>query len=638
MNVRHHCVPACRNLSRPSLVSSFKRRLNNRSPNLQAFSGRRGAHPAALTSKGFLFSIHDDFPGYLPENGRRYYGGQAIMILGLDVGGTHTDVVLMGDSGLMEAVKVPTRHDNLFETVVGGIDAVMAGRPPDDIGRIVLSTTLTTNAVVQGNVPPVGVIVSGGPGIDPAAHRISDHYYPVAGAIDHRGRERQSLDLNQIRRIADDLAANDIRHVAVVGKFSTRNPVHELAVEELLADTCEVIFCGHRLSGMLNFPRRIATSYLNAAVYPVHMAFYAAVMRSLKERGLAVPIRILKADGGNMSFDASVKAPAQTINSGPAASVMGAMVFSSETEETLIMDIGGTTTDMAILVNDAPLLDPVGIALGGYQTLIRSLNTYSVGIGGDSALRVPESTLTIGPDRRGPAMGYGGPAPTPTDAMMILGLTGGDGDREAARSGFRPLADALGMRVADAARHVFDETCRLIVAHAQRMIDGINSRPVYTVHEVLEGYQVDPKLITVMGGPALPFARRIEELSDFQVGVVPKSGVANAIGAALARTTSDVTLFVDTQQGFAVAPEEGVRQSIGSDFSLADARALALALLKDKAIRNGANADHLEMEVVEEQSFNMVRGFYTAGKNIRIRAQIKPGLIHGFENISRTFI
>jgi len=137
---------------------------------------------------------------------------------------------------------------------------------------------------------------------------------------------------------------------------------------------------------------------------------------------------------------------------------------------------------------------------------------------------------------------------------------------------------------------------------------------------------------------SLPFARRIEELSDFRVGVVPKSGVANAIGAALARTTSDVTLFVDTQQGIAVAPEEGVRQQVGGGFSLDDARKLALSLLRDKAIRNGANPEHLEMEVVEEQSFNMVRGFRTTGRNIRIRAQIKPGLIYGYENISSTFI
>ena len=89
------------------------------------------------------------------------------------------------------------------------------GCSPDDIGRIVLSTTLTTNAVVQGNVPPVGVIVSGGPGIDPALYRLSDHYYQVSGAIDHRGRERQALDHHQIQGVADELAAKDVRHVAV---------------------------------------------------------------------------------------------------------------------------------------------------------------------------------------------------------------------------------------------------------------------------------------------------------------------------------------------------------------------------------------------------------------------------------------
>jgi len=560
------------------------------------------------------------------------------MILGLDVGGTHTDVVLMGDTGLVGAVKVPTRHDDLFQTVVGGIDAVMAGRSPDAIHRLVLSTTLTTNAVVQGNVPHVGVIVTGGPGIDPEFYRLGTHYYHVRGAMDHRGRERQPIDIDEIRSIVRELAAQRIRHAAVVGKFSTRCPAHELAIEKLLADTCDVVFLGHRLSGLLNFPRRIATAYLNAAVYPVHIAFYTAVKRSLAERGITAPIRILKSDGGNMSFEASVGAPAQTINSGPAASVMGAMVFSSETEETLVMDIGGTTTDMAILVNAAPLLDPVGIALGGYRTLIRSLNTHSVGLGGDSAVRMNGRDLCIGPDRLGPAMGYGGPEPTPTDAMMILGLVGDTGDRDAARQGFQPLAAALGMTVDAAARHVFDEICRRILAHARRMIDDINSRPVYTVHEMLEGYRVGPKLITLLGGPALPFARRIEELSDFRVGVVPKSGVANAIGAALARTTSEVALFVDTQLGVAMAPEEGVHQSVGSGFQAAQARELALSLLREKAVRNGASPDHLEMEIVEEQSFNMVRGFRTMGKNIRIRAQIKPGLIHGFENISRTFI
>ena len=521
------------------------------------------------------------------------------MILGLDVGGTHTDVVLMGDTGLVGAVKVPTRHDDLFQTVVGGIDAVMAGRSPDAIHRLVLSTTLTTNAVVQGNVPHVGVIVTGGPGIDPEFYRLGTHYYHVRGAMDHRGRERQPIDIDEIRSIVRELAAQRIRHAAVVGKFSTRCPAHELAIEKLLADTCDVVFLGHRLSGLLNFPRRIATAYLNAAVYPVHIAFYTAVKRSLAERGITAPIRILKSDGGNMSFEASVGAPAQTINSGPAASVMGAMVFSSETEETLVMDIGGTTTDMAILVNAAPLLDPVGIALGGYRTLIRSLNTHSVGLGGDSAVRMNGRDLCIGPDRLGPAMGYGGPEPTPTDAMMILGLVGDTGDRDAARQGFQPLAAALGMTVDAAARHVFDEICRRILAHARRMIDDINSRPVYTVHEMLEGYRVGPKLITLLGGPALPFARRIEELSDFRVGVVPKSGVANAIGAALARTTSEVALFVDTQQGIAVAPEEGIRQQVGGGFTLEDAKALSLSLLRDKAIRNGANPDHLEMEVVE---------------------------------------
>ena len=554
------------------------------------------------------------------------------MLIGLDVGGTHTDVVLLGSEGVADTIKVPTDPSNLFDSVLTGLDAILAKTDPSIIKRVVLSTTLTTNAVVQDKIPKVGMIVSAGPGINPEFYRTNDHFYPVTGSIDHRGREVDAIKPDEILDVSHKLKSAGVRIVGIVGKFSVRNPAHEMEIKSLLGDGFDAVFLGHRISGGLNFPRRIATTYLNAAVSPLHREFYQAIEQSLKQKGLTVPIRILKADGGNMSFGSSTNFPVQTILSGPAASVVGAMPFAEENKEVLVLDIGGTTTDMAILINGVPLLNPLGIAVGDYQTLIRSLETHSIGIGGDSCVRVENGDIKIGPDRKGPAMAYGGPVPTPTDALFILEKTA-DGDREKSMAGFEPLASALGLSVTDAAQKILNRTSRLILLEARKMVRRINRKPVYTVHEMLEGHKVKVTDVLVLGGPAVHFAECIREVSDFGAKVVPRWSVANAIGAALARTTSEVILFADTEQGVATAPGENFRQEIPKDFTKDEAIAMALDLLREKALKRGANPDYLEMEVVEDQEFNMVRGFYTTGKNIRIKVQVKPGLIHGYDKL-----
>ncbi|MCP3955221.1 MAG: hydantoinase/oxoprolinase family protein [Desulfobacterales bacterium] len=559
------------------------------------------------------------------------------MIIGLDVGGTHTDVVLLGSEGLVRSVKIPTDTTDLFKTVLEGINRITDGIAPDTIQRLVLSTTLTTNAVVQGKTPTVGMIVTGGPGIDPKFYRPCDQYYVAAGAIDHRGRETAAIDPSQITGIAKQLTAKGIELVGVVGKFSTRNPAHEMAIAKLIEARFQKVFFGHRVSGDLNFPRRIATTYLNTAVYPIHREFFSAVKKSLVQKGLTVPIRILKADGGNMNLDASIDFPAQTILSGPAASVMGCLAFAPDEEECLVMDIGGTTTDMAVMVNNAPLLDPKGTEIRPLKTLVRSLKTLSIGVGGDSAVRVTNGDIKVGPERLGPAMAYGGPGPTPTDAMLVLGIIKGEG-RAAAEQGIAGLAGSLGQTIHETAERIFNRTCEKILEQAWQMVDRINSQPVYTVHEMLEGHSVRPEKILVLGGPAAGFAHRLEKLSGLKVGVVPRWEVANAIGAALARTTTEVLLRADTQQGVALAPEEHYHKRIKSSYSMEKARQQTLELLKAKALAMGANPGHLELEIVDEGVFNMVRGFNTTGKIMHVKAQIKPGLIHGYDPIAGSLI
>lgn len=556
------------------------------------------------------------------------------MIIGLDVGGTHTDVVLLDEEGLRRRIKVATNSASLFDAVSSGLAHITRDIPPGRISHAVLSTTLTTNAIVQKKMQPAGMIVTCGPGVDPAHFRTGEHYYTVGGAMDHSGREIARLDENAVLDAARRMKEAGIKYVGVVGKFSIRNPAHENRIRDLVDPMFEKVFLGHNVSGNFSFPRRIATAFLNASVYPVHKGFFEAVRQSLEQKGIALPIYILKADGGTMGFETSVDFPAQSILSGPAASVMGSIAFAPADAETLVLDIGGTTTDMAVLINGVPVLAPQGIEIDEYKTLIRALHTQSVGVGGDSIVRVEEGHLFIGPERCGPAMAYGGPGPTPTDALFVLGKARG-GDRQKAESGIRSIAEKLGISTEDAARRIFDQTCREILDYAREMINRINSKPVYTVREALHGHRIKPTHLLVLGGPAPQFAEQLGAISGYTVRQVPQWDVANAIGTALSRTTCEVTLFADTYKLEASAPEEMFVQSLTPGFTITQARSLAEELLKKKAIREGAGKQDLETDLLEELSFNMVRDFRMIGKNIRIKMQIRPGLIHQYRQIAR---
>ncbi len=555
------------------------------------------------------------------------------MIIGLDVGGTHTYAVLLSNKGVEKSVRVTTDHEDLFSTVLSGFTQLLESVDPAQIERAVISTTLTTNAIIQQTMAPVGMIVSAGPGIDPEFFRTGDHYYAVSGSINHRGREKAPVNEMQIQDIAKKMVDDGIQYVGVVSKFCVRNPSHEILIKRILNKYFKKIFLGHHVSGNLNFPRRIATTHLNAAVFSLHKSFFEAVKKSLVEKGLTVPIRILKADGGTMSLETSMNFPGQTVLSGPAASIMGAIPYAPEGQDAIVLDIGGTTTDIAFLVDKAPLLEPVGIQRGSYKSLIRSLRTDSKGIGGDSVLRVKDGNLTIGPDRQGPAMAFGGPLPTPTDAMIVLNVMD-TGNREKAVAGIETIARQLGLSIEDAAEKVFKTCCTIILKKTFVMIDQINSQPVYTVHDFLEGYKLSPQKILVLGGPAPFFAQKIEDLYQIDTLAVPNSPVANAVGAALARTTCEVSLYADTEQGIVTAHEEDFAEPISKTFSEDDLMETAYTLLREKAINAGADPENLEeVEVVEFQKFNIIRNFSPRGKIFRTKMQLKPGLIKGYETV-----
>jgi len=548
------------------------------------------------------------------------------MIVGLDVGGTHTDVVVIQGKEILCKVKVLTDEEDLLKTVCFGVIQAIQGLEVQSIERVVVSTTLATNAIVQDKIEPVGVLVASGPGINPWAYVIGEHYYPVSGAVDHRGIELASINDVEVLEIGKELSYKNIPNLALVSKFSVRNPGLEFKMRDLLADNFQSVTLGHKLSGHLNFGRRIATAYLNAAVTQISRKFYNAAKGCMEKEGIRVPLEILKADGGTMAQEVTEQYAVETILSGPAASVMGTLTFADQTKEEVVLDIGGTTTDIAILVDGVPLLKPLGIRMGGFNTLVRGLRTFSLGVGGDSWVRLEGGELKVGPERKGRALAYGGPEPTPTDALIALGLAQG-GQKRRAIEGIGRLAERMGESLEETAEQVVSKTCALILETVNALVERVNQQPVYTIHELLEGRQVNPSGLIVIGGPAKELAPRLESMSGWQARVPPDYDVANAIGAAMARTTCEVTVMADTDRRYVIAPEEGYVDTIDWRATKKEVIRIAFDLLRKKALRLGAREENLQMELLEDHEFRMVQGFYPVGRNIRVRAQVKPGLI-----------
>ncbi|MEJ2588811.1 MAG: hydantoinase/oxoprolinase family protein [Deltaproteobacteria bacterium] len=548
------------------------------------------------------------------------------MILGLDVGGTQTDAVLVEEGQVVRATKTPT-GDDLLATLREAVDHTLCDLDPKRIKRMAFSTTMAINAIVQDRLEPTGMIVSAGPGMDPEWFSIGPSFHVVDGCIDHQGYEVKPLDEKDVRGALSRIQDMDLRVLGLVGKFSVRNPIHERQMAQWAGEAFLHRSMGHLNSGILNFPRRIATTYLNAALYPVQKQFSDALNRILEEKGLLASRYILKPDGGTLPLDQGNVLPARTAQSGPAASVMGALALDGCEGTTLVLDIGGTTTDMAVILDGVPLMNPHGIKLGGYQTLIRSLLTHSLGLGGDSEVCVGKNgALRIGPQRKGNPMALGGPAATPTDAMIALGLLN-VGKREGAVAAMDRLGESMGMTGGDAAERVLTHMAHTISDSAEAFLREINSRPVYTVHEVLEDTRIDPTSVLVMGGPAPEVSPYLARSLNLPCRVPPHHDVANAVGAAVARVTTSVTLQADTQRGKVIIPEANFEEDVGASFDLAAAVDLGQKILGERAHLLGADQRSLETVITERQMFHMIRRGRITGRNIRLKLSVVPGLV-----------
>ena len=599
-------------------------------------------------------------------------------VLGIDAGGTHTDAVLlacpvMADGAgapaapvarLMGCAKVRTRHDDLprsVREVLAELAKSSMGKaaPQCDFGRITrvtLGATLAVNALVQNRADRVGLAVSAGPGLDPHRFTLGRHVCVVPGGLDHRGVEVSPLRTDALHEAAASWQAEGVAAVACVSKFSPRNAAHEQAMAEAVRHAAPQmpVTEGHRLSGRLNFPRRLATAYFNAAVGRLHGEFLDAVEAALAGAGIRAQVRLLKADGGAVPLELSRREPVQSILSGPAASVMGVLALCHGSDAmrqgcSLLLDMGGTTTDMALFVGGSPVVDRDGMRLQGRRTLVRSLATVSIGVGGDSLITVDATAgadmplvrrVKVGPLREGPAVAFGGTQPTLLDALNVLNssdtspsatTTSPDfladalaGDVSASESGIAALAAQHGLSVLELAQMAVDDALQQVAAAAQALTEGVNARPIYTLAALKALREARPTHAWLVGGPACCVAHRLSQALGMPVQTPPHADVANAVGAALTLPTDALELYADTGCLVLTVPALDITERIGKSYSLNEARQRACDLLRARL--EAAGESGARVEVTEADIFATLDDAGHGSRDIRIVCQVVPGL------------
>lgn len=331
-------------------------------------------------------------------------------LLGVDTGGTYTDAVVFDEAAdsVVASAKALTSRPDLAIGVGAAIDAAIseAGVDVSEIAMVSLSTTLATNALVEGQGGRVALVVIGfdeaelgRAGLSEALG--SDPVIRLSGGHNHAGGEVDVLDLDALRAALDHVDAG-ITGFAVAASFATRNPAHEVAVRDLIRDlTGKPVSCSHDLSQALGGPKRALTAVLNARLIGMIDRLITACEAHLHKVGITARLMVVRGDGALVSAAVAREKPIETILSGPAASIAGASWLSGETDA-LVSDIGGTTTDVCLLRAGRPKIDPQGAQVGPFRTMVEAVAMRTTGLGGDSEVHVVEGLdgrLRLGPRR-----------------------------------------------------------------------------------------------------------------------------------------------------------------------------------------------------------------------------------------------
>lgn len=548
------------------------------------------------------------------------------MLLGIDVGGTFTDAVIIDGANVVSWAKRRTTKDNLMNGITEALGAVLVDIDSAQIEQVTLSTTVVTNTIVEHKEQPVDLYVVTGPG------RNVDDIFPVRpvylkGYTDHRGIVVESTKCEAINHIAHTVQSRSGTNLAAVSaKFGVRNPKEELDVTNALSAMYDTISTGSSLSGNLNFPRRTISAYFNSAVTDVFNRFRQAVRDALVAHNITAPVYILKADGGSLPIDTIASVPVETVFTGPAATVLGLEALRSATlGHTVALDIGGTTTDISLWKQGEPLMTKEGVSIRNYPSAVRSFAVTSVGIGGESVVRYNNGNLTVGPERVGPSVALGGIEPTLGDALIVLGKAQ-YGDGQKAYDGIAQIdstidATTMAQRIVNVAVQVIQEGIDTVVAKE-------NKRPIYVVADIVHPDPFVPAQLVIVGGTAASLGPIIGDQLGLPIHIPSDAAVANAIGAGVANHTMAITIHVDTKRRTMVVPELGIQDTSSHLRSAQAVEEVAYSLLREAAKEQGlVTSDVLpDIETISVEDFPVVDGWQSMERIITVKVQLQAGV------------
>ena len=510
--------------------------------------------------------------------------------IGVDVGGTNTDAVIMDGQQVLSAHKTPTTAD-LSEGIVSAIGAVLdrSGIEANAVGQVMIGTTHFTNAFIERRgLMPVGVLRIALPssrGVLPltdwpedTAKVVRGQHYLVRGGYRFDGGVADELDEQAVARAARDMRASGLKTVAITGLFSPVNADMELRARDIVfneAPDLDVTLSSK--IGRMGILERENAAIMNATLAGLSRQVVRSFRSALAELMIEAPFYISQNDGTLMNADTVERYPVLTFASGPTNSMRGA-AYLSGLKDALIVDIGGTTTDIGMLRNGFPRESSLTLGIGGVRTNFRMPDVLSLGLGGGSVVAGSEPELRVGPESLGyrltsEALVFGGPTICATD----LAVAGGYADL-----GSRSLVAHISKRMVAAG-----------MAEIHRVLaDGVDRMKT----------SAEPVPLVLVGGGSL-LAR--DGLPGVSTTVLPDhAGVANAIGASIAQVSGETDrVFAYESTGREAAIETAVSEA------------------KDRAVEMGADAESLDILDIEE-----IPLAYMPGGAVRIRVKVAGNL------------
>lgn len=503
------------------------------------------------------------------------------MRIGIDVGGTNTDAVLIDGTQLVASFKTPTTPD-LLSGIDRALRGVLPGGREGEVEVVMLGTTHFANALVQakGLTPTAAVrlaLPSGAalpPFVDwPEALRekVDGGAYMLPGGYEFDGREMAPFEASEVRRVARAIRANGIRAAAISSAFSPiKDDMERAAADILLEENPDLRLTRSSDIGSVGLLERENAAILNATLLPLAEEVVDALGAVLRSTGLRCPFYLTQNDGTLMSRDYARRYPVRTISSGPTNSMRGA-AFLSGVKDAMVIDFGGTTTDIGVLIGGFPRPAAKTVTIAGVRTNFRMPDVQSLGLGGGSLVRVEDGA--VGPE----SVGY-----RLTDEALVFGggtLTATD------------LAVAAGRaEVGEAGRALIGR------ADAARLMRVVDEMVAATVDRMKPSREALPAVI--VGGGSILAAGEIPGISEI---IRPEHfEVANALGAAIAQVGGEIDRIFD----FAAGDRERIIREAHEE---AKARAV------------GAGADPASVEVVESEEIPLAY-LPTQGSRIRVKA------------------